>query len=70
MLSDEIATLRDQLAAASKEGRLNPVQIELAFAKLTDLAARVIELERRVVAPAARLTETDLGSGRVLVLRP
>jgi len=69
MLSDEIATLRDQLAEASKEGRLNPVQMELAFAKLTDIATRVAEVERRIVPPPARLTETDLGSGKVLVLR-
>ncbi len=69
MLRDEITKLRDQLAAASKDGSLNPVGIELAFAKLTDIARRVGELERRSVPPAARLTATDLGAGKVLVLR-
>lgn len=69
MLSDEIEKLRDQLAAASKEGELNPVRIELAFAKLTDIARRVAEMERRTMPPAARLTATDLGSGKVLVFQ-
>lgn len=70
MLVEEIERLRDQLAAASEEGRLNPVGIELAFAKLTDLARRVGELEKRTVPPAARLTAADLGDRKVLVLRP
>ncbi len=68
MLSKEIETLRDQLAAASREGRLNPVAVEIAYSKLTDIARRVTELEKRTVPPAARVTQTDIATGKVLVL--
>ena len=68
MLSDEIATLRDALAAASREGRLNASAVEIAYSRLTDIACRVAELEKRAVPPAARVTERDLASGKVAVL--
>ncbi|KKM13559.1 hypothetical protein LCGC14_1714990 [marine sediment metagenome] len=70
MLSDEIERLRDALASASREGRLGAGAVEIAYSRLTDIARRVAELEKRSVPPAARLTETDLGGGKVLVLRP
>lgn len=68
MLSKEIEKLRDQLAAASGEGRLNPVAMELAYSTLTDIARRVTKLERLEVPPPARVSETDLRDGKVLVL--
>lgn len=69
MISREIDTLRDQLHAAIKAESLNPVGAELLFAKLTDIASRVRELERRSVPPVSRASATDLGNGKVLVLR-
>ncbi len=69
MLSDEIERLRDALASASREGRLGAGAVEIAYSRLTDIARRVAELEKCVVPPAARVSETDLASGKVAVLR-
>lgn len=69
MLSDDILTLRDALAKASREGRLDANAVQIAYDRLTDFVRRVSEMERHAVPPAARVTTKDLASGNVVALR-